>query len=185
MSMRFALPPGVVGNATFSPEGRFRYSLERAWDPKLPRFTFILLNPSEAGADRDDRTSQRLHALTVSNGGGGYELVNLFAMVDTHQSDLIYPAAVGETTRANDEWISRAVDRSDTLVLGWGDGSGKGPTAAPRKAGVKRRAKEVWSLVRYSRPMCFTVNASGSPGHPLYLKSASPLSRYAAGPDYL
>ena len=185
MSKHFALPAGVRGSAAFSSDNRFRYSLERRWDSALPQFTFILLNPSEAGADRDDKTSQRLHALTVANGGGGFELVNLFAMVDTHQMNLVYPAAIGETIQANDEWISNAVVRSELLVLGWGDGNGEGASAATRKAGVKRRAKEVWPLVRYSRPHCFKVNSSGSPGHPLYLKSTSALSRYAAKPGYL
>ena len=185
MTTLFALPSDVHGTATFSPDNRFRYSLERRWDSAKPQFVFVLLNPSEAGADRDDRTSQRLHALTAANGGGGYELVNLFAMVDTHQQDLAYPAAIGHTAGENDERITQAVERSDAVVLGWGDGNGAGASARARKAGVRRRATEVWPLVRFSRPQCFKVNASGSPGHPLYLKAASPLTAYAPRPEYL
>jgi hypothetical protein len=184
MSRLFGLPDGVHGSAAFSKDKEFRYSLERRWNADLPQFTFILLNPSEAGADRDDETSQRLHALTMANGGGGFELINLFAKVDTDQIGLTYPAAVGETVASNDEWIAAAVSRSRTLVLGWGDGSSQGVTAAAREAGVRRRAREVWPMVRFYSPRCFKVNASGSPGHPLYLKSTSRISRYSPKPDY-
>ncbi|HUA95676.1 MAG TPA: DUF1643 domain-containing protein, partial [Acidimicrobiales bacterium] len=130
-------------------------------------------------------TNQKLHAITLSNGGGGYELVNLFAKVDTHQDGLHYPEAIGEPREANDEWIVRAMERCDVVVVGWGDGSGAGIGAVARKSGVRRRAREVWALVRVGRPQCFKRNASGSPGHPLYLKNVSTLSRYAPTPEYL
>jgi hypothetical protein len=181
----FALPPGIRGNACFSPDRCFRYCLERRWDDSLPQFTYVLLNPSEAGGDRDDPTSRKLHALTVANGGGGYELVNLFAMVDTHQEGLHYPEAIGETREANDERIVTAADKSEVLVLGWGEGNGAGSGAAARKAGVRKRAEEVWPLVRDRRPQCFKRNASGSPVHPLYLKNESVVSGYVATPEYL
>ena len=184
MSRLFGLPDGVHGSATFSQDRTFRYSLERRWNADLPQLTFVLLNPSVAGADRDDKTSQRLHALTVANGGGGFELVNLFAKVDTDQTGLTYPGAVGHTVASNDERIATAVARSQTLVLGWGDGSSDGGSAAARRASVRRRAKEVWPMVRFNSPHCFKVNASGSPGHPLYLKSTSGISRYSPRPEY-
>ena len=103
MANFFALPPGVRGAAHFSPDHRFRYWLGRRWDDSLPQFTYVLLNPSAAGGDRDDPTSRKLRSLTVANGGGGYALVNLFALVDTHQDGLDYPEAIGETREANDE----------------------------------------------------------------------------------
>ena len=98
MSTFFAPPPGVCGDAYFSRDRGFRYLLERRLDDALPQFTYVLLNPSEAGGDRDDSTSRKLLSLTVSNGGGGYELVNLFANVDNHQKGLHYPGAIGGRT---------------------------------------------------------------------------------------
>lgn len=179
------LPPGICGDAHFSHDHRFRYWLERRWDDALPQFTYVLLNPSAAGGDRDDPTNRKLRALTIANGGGGYELVNLFALVDTHQERLHYPEAIGETREANDAWIVKAVEGCDVLVLGWGEGNGSGAGAAARKAAVRRRAREVWPLVRYGHPKCFNRNESGSPGHPGRLKNGSSLSGYVPTPAYL
>lgn len=179
------LPAGVRGDARFSPDRRYRYWLERRWDASLPRFTYILLNPSTAGHDHDDKTNQRLRAITVANGGGGYELVNLFAVVDTYQVSLHRPAAVEETPGANDEWVTRAAARAEVVVLGWGDGTGVGTDAAARRTEVKRRAGDVWPLVRDYNPQCFTVNVSGAPGHPLYLNTTSPMTDYVPSPGYL
>ena len=180
MANFFALPPGVRGDAYFSADHRFRYWLERRWDDALPQFTYILLNPSAAGGERDDPTTRKLSALTVANGGGGYVLVNLFAIVDTHQDGLHYPEAIGETREANNKRIVTAVEGCDVLVLGWGEGNGTGAGAAARLAGVRKRAQEVWPLVREGQPQCFKANASGSPGHPLYLKDASVVTEYVA-----
>lgn len=179
------LPPGTLGDAHFSGDHRYRYWLERRWDDSLPRFTYVLLNPSAADRDRDDRTNGRLRGMTMANGGGSYELVNLFAVVDTHQVGLRYPSGIGETSATTDEWISRAVERADVLVVGWGDGNGTGTGASDRRAGVRRRASEVWPLVRHRRPLCFRRNTSGSPGHPLYLATGSPMTRYVPTAAYL
>jgi hypothetical protein len=165
--------------------------MERRWDEVLPRFTYVLLNPSGAGGDRDDRTSRRLHALTAANGGGGFAVVNLFTVVDTSQQRLHDPAAPGEAAELAeldelaDEWIAMAAQRSEVLVLGWGDGNATGPRGAAHRARVRRRAGAVWPLVRPHRPGCFTRNASGSPGHPLYLRTTSTVSAYAPTAGYL
>jgi len=180
MTALFPLPPGVRGDAVFSSDHCYRYWLERRWNDELPRITYVLLNPSVAGGDRDDATSRRLRAFTEAQGGGGYQLVNLFALVDTDQVGLHLPRAIGESTELADQWITRAVEGADTVVLGWGNGNSRGPDAALRKAAVRRRAAEVWPMVRGYRPQCFTTTTSGAPGHPLYLKTMTPMSDYTA-----
>ena len=179
------IPPGVRGDASFSPDGIYRYWLERQWNKELPQFTYVLLNPSAAGSDHDDPTSRRLRSFTEVQGGGGYQLVNLFALVDTDQVGLHHPRAIGESLELADQWIARAVDGADVVVLGWGDGNGRGPDAAHRKAAVRRRGAGVWPLVRACSPQCFTTTNSGAPGHPLYLKTATDLSDYVPGTEYL
>ena len=166
------------GDAAFSEDRRHRYWLQRRWDAALPRFTFVLLNPSAAAADADDPTNRRLRALTAAHGGGSYELVNLFALVDTFQDHLLGPDAVGESAAVADGWITTAVGRADTVVLGWGDGRATGRGGAARRAAVIRRAASVWPLVAAGRPRCLAVNRSGAPGHPLYLPVASDLLPY-------
>jgi len=181
----FSFPPGVRGDACFSPDHRFRYWLERRWDDSLPQFTYVLLNPSAAGGDRDDPTSRKLRSLTVANGGGGYALVNLFALVDTHQDGLDYPEAIGETREVNDEWIVRAVEGCDVVVLGWGNGNPKGVGAAARQAGIKRRAAEVWPIVRFQQPQCFDLTDRGAPKHPGRLEDKLHLLAYLPPSGYL
>jgi hypothetical protein len=114
----------IRGDAEFSDDGRYRYWLRRQWDDALPQLTYVLLNPSKAGATDDgDRTVPKLVTLTEINGGGGFELVNLFAVLDTRQIGLHLPGAIGETAAKNNKWIKEAVNRSETLILGWGDGN--------------------------------------------------------------
>ena len=166
------------GAAAFSADRRYRYWLQRRWTPSEPQFAFVLLNPSTADADHDDPTVRKLSALTSANGGGGFELVNLFAVMDTRQVGLHLPDAVEEAPGENDLWIARVVDRADVVVLGWGDGIADDFLTSGRRAAVRRRAHEVWPLVRDRRPCCFRIIGSGAPGHPGRLRNTAPLVRY-------
>ena len=47
------------GSAVFDRGFRYRYALVRAWDARLPRVAFVMLNPSTADAERDDPTIRR------------------------------------------------------------------------------------------------------------------------------
>jgi hypothetical protein len=178
MTRLYDLQSRVVGNAAFSTNGRYRYWLERHWDRSLPHFTFVLLNPSAADADRDDGTTRNLCWITMANGGGGYELVNLFAVVDTRQTALHRPGSIGESRAANDGWIHAAVDRSERLVVGWGKGSGDPPHAAARQRAVDRRAVAVWPTVSGRELWCVGTNKGGSPRHPARVGKHPTLERY-------
>lgn len=46
----------IQSSANIGEDGRYRYELSRTWDDALPSIAFILLNPSTADADIDDRT---------------------------------------------------------------------------------------------------------------------------------
>ena len=157
---------GVRGRARFSADGSYRYSLERRWDARLPCFTFVLLNPSQASAHGDDPTTRKLHRICLANGGGAYILVNLFALVDTHQSGLHLETAVGETHGENDRSIRRAVSRSDRVVVGWGTGGGTAFRIGERRRAVHRRACTVWPILARHELWCVGCNRAGSPRHP-------------------
>jgi hypothetical protein len=174
------LLPGVTGGADFSPDRRYRYWLERRWRPSLPQFTYVLLNPSRAGANTDDGTSRKLYWITKANGGGGFELVNLFATVDTGQVGLHLSEAVGHTLGENDQWLFGAIERAQKLVVGWGDGSGKPPKTVERKAAIRRRALSIWPDLRYRELWCVGTNGgTGSPRHPGQgIKNDAALVRY-------
>lgn len=169
---------GELRDARFSADRRYRYWLQRRWDPSRPQFAYVLLNPSRADADHDDPTVRKLSVLTSANGGGGFELVNLFAVMDTRQVGLHLPDAVEAAPGENDRWIERVVERADVVVLGWGDGMADDLLTQGRRAAVRRRAQQVWPLVRNRQPRCFRTIGSGAPGHPGRLRSTAPIVRY-------
>ncbi len=157
---------GVRGRARFSADGSYRYSLGRDWEPRLPCFAFVLLNPSGANAHRDDPTTRKLHHICVANGGGAYILVNLFALVDTHQTGLHLETAVGETHGENDRWLRRAVRCSDRVVVGWGTGGGTAFRIGERRRAVHRRVGAIWPILADRELWCVGYNRAGSPRHP-------------------
>ena len=59
--------------------GRYRYKLWRIWDPDLPPILFVMLNPSTADANSDDRTIRRCVAFAKRDGFGRLLVGNLFA----------------------------------------------------------------------------------------------------------
>jgi hypothetical protein len=175
----------IRGDAVFSDDGRYRYWLERRWDDGLPQFTYVLLNPSKAGVTDDgDRTVPKLVTLTDANGGGGFELVNLFAVLDTQQVGLHRPDAVGESAGRSNEWIAMAVGRSETLIAGWGDGNADDARSRGRQSAVRQRAAEVWAMLSGRQVWCFRVIASGAPGFPGRLAGSSPMVPYRPPDGY-
>ena len=50
----------IKKSAEISPDGMYRYSLERTWDEGKPTVLFICLNPSTADAVEDDATVRRM-----------------------------------------------------------------------------------------------------------------------------
>jgi hypothetical protein len=184
-SSRWSLRPGVDGDSVFSPDGRYRYWLERVWDGALPRFCYVLLNPSRADHRRDDPTTRKLQTVTAANGGGGYVLVNLFAAIDTSQAGLHRWQAVGESRQVNDGWIEAAVGRSTRIVVGWGAGNGAAPHAGDRRQAIVRRARAVWSMLDDRELWCVGHNHCGSPRHPgRGIKRDAVLSRYVPTDGY-
>ncbi|MGH9078712.1 MAG: DUF1643 domain-containing protein [Acidimicrobiales bacterium] len=163
---RWPLPAGVHGSAMFSPDGNYRYWLERGWDRRLPRFTYVLLNPSRASGHEDDPTTRKLQSISVANGGGGYVLVNLFASVDTRQTGLHRDMAVGASPEANDGWLNAAVACSPRIVVGWGTGTADVPHVGARRRAILRRARDVWPVLRPHELWCVGHNRGGSPRHP-------------------
>ena len=65
--------------ACFDSTGAYRYRLWREWDVSKPSVTFVMLNPSTAGAKDDDPTIRRCLSFARSWGFGRLEVVNLCA----------------------------------------------------------------------------------------------------------
>ena len=74
----------VQRSAVISPDGLYRYRLDRWWGPESEgmgsnRMPFMMLNPSTADADEDDRTIRRCIGFAHREGCNGITVVNIGA----------------------------------------------------------------------------------------------------------
>lgn len=138
-------------------DGKRRYRLWRIWEQEKPLLLYILLNPSHANADVDDRTVVRLIQFTKNGGYGGFYLGNIHSFVTPNPKNLIHHLIPDD--KANIGHLKAMERKCEKVVLGWGN-SGKAPH---------------WIKSMISQPYCFGTNQNGSPKHPLYLPYKTPL----------
>ncbi|GAA3549797.1 DUF1643 domain-containing protein [Microlunatus spumicola] len=150
------------GAAWSSPDGRYRYALERTWAPG-PRMLWVLGNPSRAYATADDPTLRRCVRFARDHGCGGVLLANLWAWRATHPRDLA--GVVDPVGPDNDRSIAALVARTDgPVVLGWG---------VQRSA---TRVATVLGLLGDGPRHCLGRTRDGHPRHPLYVSAQTGLS---------
>ena len=155
----------IERDAALSDCGQYRYLLRRTWDHDRPRALFVMLNPSTADAEVDDPTIRSCARLCRAWGYGSFEVVNLYAWRATKPDDLAGAAfPVGVRTDAIAE---AAVTRCDVGICAWG--------AHPLGGGGRGRLMR--DLIRGRRPAayCLGLTRDGSPKHPLYIKTGTPL----------
>lgn len=151
-------------SALISECGNYRYYLTRAIVDRPPEqvapLVFVMLNPSTADAELDDATIRRLKGFAKSWRAPGLMVVNLFAYRATEPKKMLQ--ALDPIGPDNDDWIRYAGKIASKVVVAWG---ANGPTD---------RVHEVVSILRecHNAPLyCLGVTQSGSPRHPLYVKS--------------
>src|SRR5580693_6443581 len=106
------------GAAIFSGCGRYRYTLNRIWDPTLRTVLFVGLNPSTATARIDDPTIRRCVRFARDWGFGSLAMANLFAYRSTCPSAL--PSVRDPIGPRNNWWLSFLRNRVDLVVAAWG-----------------------------------------------------------------
>lgn len=153
---------GSNKSAIVSPCGRYRYRLDRTWDPGSGRIAWVMLNPSTADATDDDPTLRRVIASSQRWGFGALSVVNLFAWRSTNPHSIpLDSTAIGPDANAH---IREVLAASDRVICGWGNSV---PT-------VRRHAREsdVLDLIRDAggSPECLGITKDGAPRHPLYLR---------------
>ena len=158
----------VVSSASLDRTRRYRYHLRREWQPSPRRVTFIMLNPSTADARVLDPTIRRCVGFARAWGFGGVDVVNLFAWRSTRPEALRrVDDPVGPRNQAT---IASALRESSLVVAAWGN-EGR---ALEQAARVCRLA------ARLRTPLfCLGTTQSGQPRHPLYVRGAAPLERFA------
>lgn len=177
-------PPSDRSDALFSPCGSRRHWLTRAWGhtPDTTRLWWVMLNPSRAGADRDDPTIRKCTAFAQRWGYGGFTVINLFTLIATSPSELRAHTCPEDAGRwdycpVQDLVGAHLVDlwrgpRRPMVVAAWGahgEHLEAGPMFVEEMVGCQRLKL---------RALHMTMR--GQPGHPLYLPLDSILKTYAS-----
>lgn len=158
----------IARSAHFSECRTWRYWLRRVLRDHGRKATWIMLNPSTAGAFSDDPTTTQCMHRMFRAGYTRYEAVNLFALVGTDPACLhTAPDPVGPL---NDRAIRHAVDDADLIVVAWG-----------RDGALYGRAATVLAALQGYELMCLGRNDDGSPRFPRAVPRDRPLERYRNG----
>lgn len=141
--------------ACISECGRYRYRLYRQWDDSKPDVLFVMLNPSTADHNRDDRTISRCVGFARDWGYGGLLVGNLFALRSTKPAKLyICDDPVGP---CNDAALRDMAAQVDLIVAAWGD-----------HGALQNRGDAVLQMLA-GKCHALKLNQSGHPAHPLRL----------------
>jgi hypothetical protein len=165
-------PDGSWGEAWFSHDRAYRWKLTRAWNDlagdSVHPMIFTMLNPSKAGAVRNDQTVTACCGFARRAGASGIVVVNAFAYIATNPAELAQvPDPVGQW---NDEYLREAVTAPGPVVVAWG---AVGKPQRDRIAAVEQIIRESGKA-----PWCLGLTGAGCPRHPCRLASATPLERY-------
>lgn len=156
----------MLRTAVISDCGLYRYSLGRRWnhDPARSRYVmWLMLNPSTADGETDDRTIERCIAFSKAWQFDGLMVGNLFAFRATDPNRLYMAQdAVGPM---NDKALQDMATGCELIVAAWGGHA----YVYPERIRAARAA--------VGKPMmCLGTTKSGAPRHPLYLKGSSKLT---------
>ena len=128
-----------------------RYQLWRIWNKDSPLILYILLNPSYADVNADDRTVLKLIKFSKKFAYGGFYLGNLHSYITPYPKILKNKKKTDDTI--NVEHLKKMNKKCEKVVFAWGN-DGHLPQ---------------WLIEMVKNPMCFKHNKNGSPKHPLYL----------------
>ncbi len=149
--------------ASFSKDRLYRFTLYRRWAESGQEILFICLNPSTADEDHDDPTVRRCVNFARDWGYRGVWLGNLFALVTTDSAELYkHYDPVG---CANNLVLKTMAARCAKVVYAWGN-----------HGRLLNRSRQVVNMI--GPGLCFGVNKTGEPKHPLYQSRNAQLIQY-------
>jgi hypothetical protein len=163
----------------FSPCRKYRYTLWREWHKDTLNLSaddeartihqfvqFIGLNPSTADEVQDDPTVRRCIQFAKDWGYGAMCMTNIFAFRATDPTNMkaeVSPVAeldLRHLQNENDTWLQRISRSAGLIICAWG-----------RHGNHLKRHERVLDLLSDRKLHCLSVNADGTPAHPLYLPS--------------
>ncbi len=156
-----------MSKAVLSPCLQFRYLILRQWGPQ-PLWTgrlagFLMCNPSDADAEKDDPTIRRDICYAKDLGYDGFIGFNLFGFRSPKPKALT--TAADPVGPENDRYIAWACERVEIVICAWG-------AILADTYEHQQRVKQVMAIVRRFHPTVYSLGLSkrGHPRHPLMLK---------------
>ncbi|UWP93840.1 DUF1643 domain-containing protein [Aliiroseovarius crassostreae] len=153
--------------AVYSDCEHYRYALTRVWEPQAKRVLFIMLNPSKATEIQNDPTVERCERRARALGFGGFRVVNIFGLRETHPQ--VMRQAADPVGPENDLELLAGCDWADQIICGWGT-----------HGAHRDRGSEVADLLRARGHRLYHLGLSkaGHPKHPLYIAYATQPMRW-------
>lgn len=151
--------------AQFSDCRKFRYALWRIWDRTKPMVMFIGLNPSTANELSDDPTIRRVISFAKRWGYGGVYMMNCFPFVTAFPEELCLNDFA---QNINDKLLIDISKKCHEVIFAWGNFEA-----------VTNHKRDAVLINMFPDAMCLGKNKSGSPKHPLYIKSDALLIKYS------
>ncbi len=171
--MRLVPPSPVCDDAEFSADGLERLWLSRKVAEAGPVGLIIALNPSRAGAAREDTDHTITKEIEFARrwGWSGFWKANLFTCIETYSANLknlSFETAVGQWGTVV---LEAMIPLAPEIVVCWG-------ANVPKQK--RHRISSVCERIRLmkrpeARVLCFGLSKGGFPVHPLMLGYDTPL----------
>ncbi len=131
-------------SAIFDKSMKYRYSLSKEWDQHKDKVVFIMLNPSIADDEEEDKTTRRCIYFAEKFGYGSLEIVNLFAYITPYPRDLKKLEKNEAIGNENYKYINRALISASMIIAAWGENA----TIHQRHQDIEQFTKpfEIYSL---------------------------------------
>ena len=165
----------MIGGATFSEDGTYRYVLSRDWEANGKLIVWIMLNPSIGDDSILERTTAGCLKRSQAWGFGAMIVLNLFAYISTDPKELkIVEDPIGKFNNGFIQVIGRNSPEDALFIAAWGN-HGK----------HLNRDKEVAELLGTRDLYCLGINKDGSPRHPLHMSHSIHPELWCGAGDYL
>lgn len=161
----------ISSGAEISECGLFRTRLWRAW-AAAPRVLWVMLNPSEADANKNDPTIETIIEFSHRWGFGGIEVANLYDFRTPSPKalrDAGYRQSAGNVAMLRA--LATTVTNDAGIVM-----AAYGTHAQPNRALNFRVDMQILGIRLYH----LGLNNGGSPKHPLYIRRDTPRALFQA-----
>lgn len=146
----------IEKDATFSIDKKYRFALHRIWDQTMNKILFIMINPSTATKDEDDKTIKKIMEISDKWNYGGVYVGNLYPYCSSKPSELKNIQIPDEIHKENMRHIQEMVSKCSLVVYAWGT---KGPD--------ERQQEPEWLKNIVKKDVyCINRSVKGVPMHP-------------------